>query len=76
MRTMKVDVQPWLTPNFVTGKMPIGKRQDGISFDGPKWSLAEVDADTLAAMCDDFRAEVFRKAGKPDPSVPPQEEQG
>jgi hypothetical protein len=34
----------------------------------PKWSLKEVDAETLAKMCDDFRAEIFRKAGKPDPA--------
>jgi hypothetical protein len=33
----------------------------------PKWSLKEVDAETLAKMCDDFRAEIFRKAEKPDP---------
>ena len=34
---------------------------------GPKWALAEVDAETLATMCEDFRKEVFRKAGKADP---------
>ena len=30
--------------------------------------LCHIDAKTLSRMCDDFRAEVFRKAGKADPT--------
>ena len=67
MSDMKIDVQPWQTPNYVIGKMPSRPRQDGF-IEGPKWALSEVDADVLAKLCDQFRAEVFRKAGKPDPS--------
>jgi len=66
---MKIELNPWIVPNFVIGKMPPGRRQDGFNPDAaPKWALAEVDADTLAAQCDQFRAEEFRKAGKPDPA--------
>lgn len=68
---MKVEIElmPWIVPNFVTAKMPARPRQDGFNPDAvPKWSLAELDAKVLAAQCDEFRAEVFRKAGKDDPA--------
>ena len=29
--------------------------------------VSEVDAETLSKLCNDFRAEVFKKAGKIDP---------
>lgn len=67
MPKMQIEVQPWLVPNFVTGKMPAGNRQDGI-VEPPKWALSDVEPDVLASMCNAFRAEVFRKAGKPDPA--------
>lgn len=66
---MKIETNPWITPNFVTAKMPPRPRQEGFQ-EGPKWHLRDVDAETLAKMCDDFRAEIFRKAGKADPSNP------
>lgn len=64
---LNVDLQPWVTPNFVILEMPPAQRQDGFK-EGPKLSLAEVDTDTLALQCDAFRAEVFRSAGKVDPA--------
>ena len=65
---MQIEIQPWQTPNFVIGKMPARPRQEGFNPDAcPKWSIAETDSETLAKLCDDFRAEIFRKAGKPDP---------
>jgi len=66
---MKIELQPWMTPNFITGVMPVGKRQDGFNPDAaPKWHIGDVDAETLAEQCDRFRAEIFRKAGKIDPA--------
>lgn len=66
---MKIELQRWQTPNYVTGIMPAGKRQDGFNPDSvPKWHISEVDAETLAEQCDKFRAEVFEKAGKVDPA--------
>lgn len=67
---MDIKLQPFLTPNFVIGVMPAQPRQEGFNPDAvPKWSIKEVDAETLGKMCDDFRAEIFRKAEKPDPSA-------
>lgn len=63
----KIKLQSWLTPNFVRFVMPPRKRQDGFQ-ETPGLPLKEVDADTLAALCDEFRAEVFKKAGKTDPA--------
>jgi hypothetical protein len=66
---MNIKLQAWQTPNFVIGVMPPRPRQEGFNPDAaPKWSLKEVAAETLAKMCDDFRAEIFRKAEKPDPA--------
>lgn len=66
MPEMTMKLKPWLVPNFVTSEMPPGQRQDGFR-EAPTWPLSEIPADVLAEMCDDFRAEVFRKAGKTDP---------
>lgn len=63
---MKVELQPWMTPNYVLGKTPPHPRREGFT-ECPKWPLSEIDAVTLAKMCDEFRAEIFRKAGKNDP---------
>jgi hypothetical protein len=59
---IQVEVNAWQTPNLVTLKTQEGWKET------PSIPLAEVDADVLSMLCDDFRAEVFRKAGKPDPS--------
>ena len=72
MATVTTKLKPWIVPNFVNQEVPPGKRQDGIHA-LPAIPLSEVDAQTLADMCDAFRAEVFRKAGKADPVAPEQE---
>lgn len=65
---MTIKLRPWTTPNFIIGEVAARPRQEGFNPDAvPKWALAEVDAVTLAAQCDAFRAEVFAKAGKADP---------
>jgi hypothetical protein len=68
MADIKLKLKPFGTPNFVIAELPPGTRQEGIQ-DPPKWALSELDAETLAKLCDDFRAEVFRKAGKADPVI-------
>lgn len=67
MAEMKLKLQPFTTPNFVIATRPPGTRREGIQ-EAPKWALSDVDADTLAKLCDEFRAEVFKKAGKDDPA--------
>jgi hypothetical protein len=59
MNVINIPLKPWVTPNFVVADLP----QKAAA-----WPLEAVDADVLAQLCDDFRAEVFRKAGKDDPA--------
>jgi hypothetical protein len=68
MADVRVPLIPWLTPNFASVKLPPGKREDGYA-PAPTFALAELEPETLAKMCDDFRAEVFKKAGKADPAT-------
>lgn len=66
MSRIEVELNPFRTPNFVTHKMPPGKRQDG--FKEPRsYALSTLAPYTLSEMCDEFRAEIFRKAEKVDP---------
>ncbi len=64
---MNVDLVGFSVPNFVRMKMPIRPRQEGFNPEPPSFSLKEIDADTLSSLCDNFRREVFNKAGKIDP---------
>lgn len=42
-------MNPWTVPNFVIGKMPTGRRQDGFNPDAaPKWALASESARHMA----------------------------
>jgi hypothetical protein len=68
---MKVELQPWITPNYVSAVMPPQQRQDGFNPDAaPKWHVKDLNVETLAEQCDKFRAEVFKLAGKDDPAKP------
>jgi hypothetical protein len=66
--THEVEVQPFTTPNFVITVMPPGARQEGIK-EAPKIPLADMEAATLSLLCDQFREEIFSKAGKKDPRL-------
>lgn len=63
---MKIKLKPFQTPNFVIEDTSPSKRQEGLK-EPKSWPLSEVDHQTLSDMCDAFRDEVFRKAGKEDP---------
>ena len=65
---MKVRLQPFQTPNYVISESKQGLRQDGI-VESPKWHIKEVDEKTLSEMCDQFRKDIFEKAGKRDPNI-------
>ncbi len=67
---MNVPLAPFTTPNFVSFQMPARPRQEGMAH-AVGLPIAQVPAEDLAKLCDDFRAEVFRKAGKTDPAVKP-----
>ncbi len=64
--TLTVELQPFTTPNFVRAVMPPGKREDGFK-ETPCYPLSDLDPLTLDKLCEDFRDEVFRKAGKGQP---------
>ena len=64
--TLQVELQPFQTPNFVRAVGKPGVRQDGMQ-ELPCYPLSDLDPDTLDKLCRDFRAEVFRKAGKEQP---------
>lgn len=69
MATVEQKLKPWLVPNFAVVESAARPRQEGFHT-AQTVSLSELPAETLASMCDDFRAAVFAKAGKPDPAPP------
>lgn len=62
---MKIQIKPFIVPNFVLmcDQQPMPQ---SVSF-----PLSNLDPEELSAMCDDFRAAVFAKAGKRDPKAKP-----
>lgn len=67
---LDVEINPFSVPNFVTIVEKPKPRQDGFK-PSEGIPLSELDEITLEKMCDEFRASVFKKAGK---SRPPQSE--
>ncbi len=59
---MNIKLKPFNVPNFALQQMPAGHRNDV-----PSYPLKDIPAEDLAELCDTFRAEIFRKAGKTDP---------
>ena len=66
--TLNIELQPFTTPNFVRAALPPGKREDGFK-ETPCYPLSDLDSLTLHKLCEDFRNEVFRKAGKKQPRM-------
>lgn len=64
---IEVELEPFSVPNFVRLKQKEGKTQD--SSELACYSLSKFDADTLLSLCEDFKQEVFRKAGKTIPAA-------
>lgn len=63
---VKVKLRPITVPNFVSAETPPRSREHGVG-EGPKFAVADLDAETLEALCIQFRADLFKKAGKTDP---------
>ena len=70
MITLNVQLQPFQVPNYVIQKEGVRPREESYH-EAPRHRLADVDAETLARLCDEFRATVFEKAGKTDPRHEP-----
>ena len=64
--THRVKLRPFTVPNFVLAEGPAYSRIEGPPA-SMSYRLADLETETLAALCDDFRRSVFEKAGKADP---------
>lgn len=60
----ELELNPFSVPNYVTVKMPPGNKQDGFR-EAPKFHLSELSEETLNALCEQFKKDVFEKAEKP-----------
>lgn len=65
---MEIPLEPWHTPNYVHLKMPPRKKEEGFQ-ESPSFHISTVEPEILSQMCDDFRAEIFKKAEKVDPRI-------
>ncbi len=63
---MTIELQPFITPNYVIAVSKEGLKQNGV-VENPKWHINELDEETLSEMCDQFRHDIFTKACKVDP---------
>lgn len=67
MISHSIQLRPFQTPNFVLPVVEARPRQEGL-IETPPIPLASLSVEALDALCRDFRAEVFAKAGKADPA--------
>lgn len=67
--TIATEIQPFQVPHVVHAVVKQHRREDVIQA-VPCYQLSDLDSDTLARLCDEFRDEVFRKAGKEQPPMP------
>lgn len=58
----EVKLQPIRVPNYILAEQEQGRRQDGFK-EGIKFHVSELDEDTLNDLCDQFRLDLFAKAG-------------
>ncbi len=65
--TLNVELKPFTVPNYVIVEPSrVGLKQEGISLENPKYHLNKLDRDTVSDLCDEFRRNVFLKAGIED----------
>ncbi len=67
--TIKVNIMPFIVPNFVTVEAPSRSGQKVVG-EQESLKLCALDEQTLYELCDDFTNAVFAKAGKQRPSKP------
>jgi len=65
--TIEVELEQFHVPDYVQEIAQVGNREEG--FKKPAtYKISELDPDTLSKLCDAFRAGVFKKAGKSQPT--------
>lgn len=67
MAQIKIKLKPFLTPNFALMESPPRSRQEGFNAERNTVPLSELSVEALDELCQEFRANVFQKAGKSDP---------
>ncbi len=67
---MQIKLRGFTVPNFVVPEVPPLSREEGFHPSG-SIPLGDLDPDTLSDLCDQFRFDVFKRAGKADPSKRP-----
>ena len=65
---IELKLKPFLVPNFALIEEPPRPRHEGFGA-GRTFALKEIGAAELSELCDKFRSDVFKKAGKADPSL-------
>jgi hypothetical protein len=68
MSKICVELEPIRVPNFIIQRVLPGKREDGF-MEAPKYAVGALDADTIGELCDEFRSDMFAKAGMSDPAL-------
>lgn len=63
---IEIELQPVRTPNFILQKVEPQSRQDGFQ-EPPAYAVKDLEAQTISELCDQFRKDMFAKAGKTDP---------
>lgn len=66
--TIPTELQPFRIPNFVLEKSQVRPRQEGF-VETRSHALADLDVSVLSRLCDQFRKDIFEKAGKVDPRL-------
>ena len=61
--SLKLKLKPFAVPTHVTIELPPGRKQDGMQ-PLPTIPLSELDAESLAALIEEFSESVLRAAGQ------------
>ena len=68
MITIKKELKPFQTPNYVFEKELPRPREEGFQ-QSSSYKISELDPEVLSKLCDQFRKDIFKKAGKADPKL-------
>lgn len=66
--SVELEVHQFVVPNHAVIVRPPVTRQEGLSFHNNTIELSALTPEVLSQMCDEFRAAIFKKAGKADPT--------
>jgi len=59
---IKTKLKPIKTPNFILEESKPGSRDKGF-VEGKKHAVADLDRETIIALCEQFKSDMLQKAG-------------